>query len=93
VQQKRVIAVLRGGHTIGESLEFSVSRIEAVAPSLGRKRRVGDDEVEGFERAVCVLEIRPRKRVVLPDHGGRTVVQNHVHARQRFRGVVHFLVI
>ena len=61
VEQKGVVAVLRRRDAELEALELVVGRVEAVAPRLGRERRIGDDEVEGLERAVCVLEVRARR--------------------------------
>ena len=40
-----------------------------------------------------VFEVRAGERVVLPDLGGRTVVQDHVHLGQGAGGVVHLLPV
>ena len=54
---------------------------------------IGDDEVEGLEAAVGVLEVRAGEGVVLPDLRRRAVVEDHVHPGQRGGGVVHLLPV
>ncbi len=94
VEQKSVIAILLRRDAEGKTVVKVIGRIEAVAPSLGGERRIGDGEIEGLERAgPGVLEMRRGKRVVLPDFRRGTVVQDHVHPRQRLGGVVHFLPV
>ena len=74
MEEKSVVAVLRRRDAILEALELVVCGIEAVAPRLGRERRIGDDKIERLEAAVGLLEVRAGKRVVLarfPPWGSR----------------------
>ena len=94
VQQKGVVAVLHGRNAELKSMELVLGRIESVAPGFGRERRIGDDEVEGLERAgLGVLEVRAGETVVLPDIRRGAVMKDHVHLGERLGGVVHLLPV
>lgn len=97
VQQEGVVTILRGRDTKAEALKLILCRVEAIAPCLGRERRVGDDKVKAlelaFERAMGLGEVQRREAVVLPYGGCLAAVQDHVHLGQSAGGVVHFLAV
>ncbi len=93
VQQVGVVALLGGRRAEGlEALVGVVERIEAGAPALVGKGRIGDDVVEGLER-VAVLELGIGQRVALHDQRGGVVVQDHVHAGEAAGGGVLLLPV
>ena len=93
MQQVGVVALLSGRRAEGlEALEGVVERVEAMAPALVGKGRIGDHVVEGLEGA-AVLELGMGQRVALHDQRGRVVVQDHVHPREATGGGVFFLPV
>jgi len=93
VQQIGVVSLLVGWYAEGlEALVGVVERIEAGAPTLVGKRRIGDDVVEGLER-VAIFELGIGQRVALHDERGRVFVQNHVHPREAAGRAIFFLPI
>lgn len=94
VQQKSVVSILLRRDAEGEAVVKVIGRIEAVAPCLGGKRRIGDGEIKRLERACLgVFEMRRGQGVVLPDFRRGAIVQDHVHPREGLGGVVHFLPV
>ena len=79
VQQIGKVAIFGRGNTVVKAIIDVVRRIKPGAPSLVREGRIGNDEIEGLEGAVRVLEMWIGQRVVAPDFCGRAVVQHHVH--------------
>jgi hypothetical protein len=69
-----------------------VQRIDAGAPALVGKRRIGDHVIEGLQR-FAVLELRIGQGVALHDQRAGVVVQDHVHARQAAGGGVLLLPV
>ena len=69
-----------------------VERIEAGAPALVGKRRIGDHVVERLER-VAVLELGIGQRVALHDECRGVVVQDHVHAGEAAGGGILLLPV
>ena len=64
VEQVGVVALLAGGRAEGlEALVWVIKRVEAGAPTLVGKGRIGDDIVEGLER-FSVLEPGRRQRAL-----------------------------
>src|SRR5882762_6672169 len=93
MQQIRVVTLLaRWSAEWLEALVRIVLRIEAGAPALVRKGRIGDDVVEGLER-VAILELGIGNCVALHDESGWVVVQNHVHASKTASSSILFLPI
>jgi hypothetical protein len=95
MENESEIAVLGRRGAELESFEVIIFGIKPGAPRFERKRRVRDDEVELLQPAVGFFEIRGREDVVLPDvvRRRRTVVQDHVHFRQRRGGIIHLLAV
>ena len=95
VQQEGVVAVLRRRHAVGKAFVQVVARVQPAGPVLLAEGRVGHHVIEGLQpqRIALVLEVRAAQRVGGPDLGGGAVMQHHVHARQRRRGVVHLLPV
>ena len=93
MQEECVVAVLGRRDAVGEAPVPVVGRIEAAGPRLGREGRIGDGEVERLEAAFRVREVGGGQRVAAPQVGGRMVVQDHVHPRQRPGRVVHLLAV
>jgi hypothetical protein len=59
VQQESVVAILLRRDAEGETVVKVVGRVEAVAPRLGGKRRIGDGKIKRLERAgLGVLKMR-----------------------------------
>src|SRR5260370_4605256 len=93
VEEEGNVAILRRWHAEGKSLELVFRGVEPIAPRLKGERRIGDDEVEGLERALLRLKVGTGQDIILPDLCRRTVVENHVHPRQGRGRVVHFLSV
>ena len=71
-----------------------VERVDAGAPALVRKRRIGNHVIEGFELAVFAGVQRIRQGAVSAfDERRGLVVQDHVHPRQAGSGGVFFLAV
>ena len=93
VQQVGVVALLGGRRAEGlETVVRIVLQVDAGAPALVRKWRIGDDVVESLERA-SLRELGIGQRVARQDERCRVVVQVHVHAGQSAGGRVFFLPI
>ena len=93
VQEVGVVALLVGGNAKNlEPLEGVVQQIEAGAPTLVAKRRIGDDVIECLER-VAVLELGIGQGVALLNEGRGVVVQDHVHAGEAACGSILFLPV
>ena len=93
VQQVGVVALFGGRHAEWlETLIRVVQRVDAGAPALVGKRRIGDHVVEGLEDA-AFLELGIVQGVALHDERGGVVVQNHVHAGQAAGGGVLLLPV
>src|SRR5665213_86767 len=56
-----------------------VQPIDAVAPALVAKGRIGNDIIKGLQR-IAIFKFRCCKRVALLDQGCGVIMQNHVHA-------------
>ena len=82
MQQKGVVAILLRRDAVLKTTEEVVGWVEAIGPGFGREWRVGDHEVEGLEAALGLFEMWVGDGVVLPDFGGRAVMEDHVHPRQ-----------
>ena len=93
VQQKGIVAVLRRRNAELEAPEFVFAGIKAVAPGFGGERRIGHDEVEGLETPSFSLKCGLESVLSCQISAVGTVVQDHVHPRQRGGGVVHFLPV
>src|ERR1035438_2270426 len=52
--------------------------VDAIAPRLIRKRRIGNDEIKRFE-TTFLSKVGARKSVALPDVGRWAVMKEHVH--------------
>src|SRR5208283_3206178 len=68
MEEERVIAVPGRRDTIPESIELVVLDVDPVRPSLVRKGRVGDREIEGLQLASLVLQLRGGQGVSLLQH-------------------------
>ena len=91
MEQVGVVALLVG-RSRAECLEAFVwvmQRIDAVAPALVGKGRIGYD-VDERPEGITVQKRRIGERVALRDDGGRIVLQDHVHARQAAGGGIFF---
>jgi hypothetical protein len=93
VQQKGIVPVFLGRCAVFKAAIQIVGGVQPAGPGLGGKRRIRDDEIEGSQPAVLVLEVGAGQGVGLPDFRRGAVVQHHVHARQRRSGVVHLLAV
>ena len=93
MQQKGIVAVLRGRNAVFKAPILVFAGMKAIAPGFGGKRRIGDHEIEGLELAIGLLEERIGERVILHNLGRRAVVEDHVHLGECRRRVVHFLTV
>ena len=93
VQQVGVVALLGGRCAEGlKAIVGVVQRIEARAPALVGKGRIGDHVVEGFER-FAILELGIGQGVALHDERRGVVVQDHVHAGKAAGGGILLLPV
>lgn len=90
MQEKREIPVFCRGFPIGEAAILGVFG-QARGPGLGRKRRVGHDEIEALERGVTGHELRLCDHVALGDLCRGAVVHDHVHPGEAPGGDIHLL--
>src|SRR2546421_4056452 len=93
MQQKSVVTIFSGWHTIFKTLIQIVGRVKAIAPGFVGKRWIGYDEVEYLEVTVALLKVGAGERIVLPDFGCGVVVQDHIHLSQCSGSIVHFLSV
>ena len=93
MQQVGVVALLAGWRAEGlETVVGVVEGVDAGAPAFVGKRRIGDDVVEGLERAT-LPELGIGQRVALHDERGGVVVKDHVHPRESAGGGVLLLPV